>query len=389
MAYNAQELNGLYGYQAIFKRYTTAHRLALTNIATGVIVFDIDLGKYFKWNGTDWEEYIVNTGSSDINLKANITYVDQTYGNDTTAESKNSSKPFETLTAAKNSITEGLIVVKPGEYTDFNLLKDNVSWYFMPGAIVNSPSNSDVAMFTTSNGESNVNTANVYGYGVFKDILGGRSMILDVNNPLSDIYFECQSAEVGYGDADVTINITDGKANVFVRDYIKSNSYDAIDVLGGELNLSANLIIATGSDEGNAIEVTGGNVIIKCKKYIAKGNFDVFGSSSAIAFSAGNAIIEGDGLSNLSDGLFVYNNSVGSLVIKGKLESPSSAGIRFGDDAAGKNIILHGMILKTNGVNSIVSNNPQTVISYNSFTNQNKAASITIKGTLTSENWVI
>lgn len=90
-------------------------------------------------------------GISAVNIGSTI-YVDATYGDDATAEVDDLTKPFETLTAARNAATSGDVVfVHPGVFTYdntnatgnqyngnmdtlVNLWKDGVTYYFAEGS---------------------------------------------------------------------------------------------------------------------------------------------------------------------------------------------------------------------------------------------------------------
>jgi hypothetical protein len=90
-------------------------------------------------------------GITNVNIGSTI-YVDATYGDDATAEVDDLTKPFETLTAARNAATSGDVVfVHPGVFTYdntnatgnqyngnmntlVNLWKDGVTYYFAEGS---------------------------------------------------------------------------------------------------------------------------------------------------------------------------------------------------------------------------------------------------------------
>jgi hypothetical protein len=90
-------------------------------------------------------------GSTNVNV-ANTLFVDATYGDDATAEVDDLTKPFETLTAARNAANSGDVVfVHPGVFTYdntnatgnqyngnmdtlVNLWKDGVTYYFAEGS---------------------------------------------------------------------------------------------------------------------------------------------------------------------------------------------------------------------------------------------------------------
>src|SRR4051812_34274702 len=58
-------------------------------------------------------------------------------GNNSTAVRGQSSRPYLTITAAKNAATNGdTIAVYPGTYNENNLLKAGVNYQFMPGVTI-------------------------------------------------------------------------------------------------------------------------------------------------------------------------------------------------------------------------------------------------------------
>lgn len=68
----------------------------------------------------------------------NTLWVDQDFGNDGIAMRERMDRPYRTLTAAKNAAQSGdLVHVRPGTFTENNLMKAGVNWYFEQGAIIN------------------------------------------------------------------------------------------------------------------------------------------------------------------------------------------------------------------------------------------------------------
>ena len=103
----------------------------------------------YQGNDGLFHKAAVPGGGSGSLLNGNLIYVDAVNGNNGTGTPGDASKPFLTLSAAKSAATVGYtIVVLPGEYTDFDLLKDSVNWHFMNGAKVVSPNNSGGVIVT-------------------------------------------------------------------------------------------------------------------------------------------------------------------------------------------------------------------------------------------------
>lgn len=323
-------------------------------------------------------------------LTGNLLYVDAVNGNDGTGALGDFTKPYLTPLAAFTSATSGYtIIVRPGVYSlsisSNAMLKDGVNWYFMPGSIFIANAAADGTMFSDNLGAV---SCSVTGYGQFYDTLGGISKILEIASSGSNVYFECNSMTVGNGDIDHCIYQADGTLTVNVRGTLESKSYDAISIVGGTLNLTADKIIATGTAEGNAIEITGGNVNIKCREYVSEGDYDAFGSTSAIYWSGGNAYIEGNGVAELSDGLVVASNGTGVLTLRGKLTSTSKTAVVYLSAASGKTLINQATLISNTSFDSIDAPSAQTVVSYGSFANKAVDANITIQGILTIGSYV-
>lgn len=101
------------------------------------------------------------TGYKSVN---NTVFVDQAFGSDSTGLRERLDLPFQTITAAQTAALSGdTIHVFPGTYTDYNLGKYGVSFYFSLGAnITVSTGNRDLFLINDEN------DVNVYGYGRFQ-----------------------------------------------------------------------------------------------------------------------------------------------------------------------------------------------------------------------------
>ena len=126
-------------------------------------------------------------------------------GNDATAIKGKITNPYITLAGASAAAVAGdTIHVLPGVYSGSSLGKDQVNWWFYPGAAVintgGSPIFTDSGAFTTFG---------VFGYGYFKS----ERNVLFASNPSSQIYFEMyygsskSNVQTIYARAGATINL--------------------------------------------------------------------------------------------------------------------------------------------------------------------------------------
>lgn len=78
-----------------------------------------------------------NSSAFVADVSGNTLWVDAVYGSDQTGTRGREDKPFLTLTNAKAMAQAGdLIWVRPGTFTNNNLMKSNVNWHFDAGAVV-------------------------------------------------------------------------------------------------------------------------------------------------------------------------------------------------------------------------------------------------------------
>jgi hypothetical protein len=123
----------------------------------------------------------------------NLLWVDQVNGNDSLAVRGQKAVPFKTLTAAKIAAQSGdAIIVLPGTYNEYNLLKDGVNWHFFPGAIVDYYGSEGHAIFDTSaNGSNETVSAEIAGSGAFR--ARGGACIVNSWAPDSDLRIHARS----------------------------------------------------------------------------------------------------------------------------------------------------------------------------------------------------
>ena len=376
------------GYEAVASTKQLAFSPHVTEIKATGITGASNSGYVLTTNGSGIATFQAAGGGS--SLTGNLTYVDAVNGDDGTGTLGDFTKPYLTPLAAFTAATTGYtIVVRPGIYllgaSEGNMLKDSVNWYFMPGAIFVANAANSSSMFSDNSGAIN---CSVSGYGQFYDTLGGESKILEVSSAGSNIYFECQSITVGDGNIDHGIVQSSGSINAYVRGSITSKSYDAISITGGILNLAADSLIASGALEGNAIEVQGGEVNIKCTGYRSAGAYDAFGGTSAVAWVGGDVTIEGGGVADLSDGMFITQTISGTLNLRGRLKSTSKTAVVYDAGTSNKTFINQATLVSNTSFDSIDAPSAQTVISYGTFANKAVDANITINGILTIGSYV-
>lgn len=100
------------------------------------------------------------TAIEGVSNAGSVVFVDSVFGNDSTGSRQNASRPFATLTSAKNAALPGDIIrVGRGVYDEAGLHKSNVDWYFEPGAVVQYSGSGLAAIFTFTG------DAKILGYG--------------------------------------------------------------------------------------------------------------------------------------------------------------------------------------------------------------------------------
>ena len=117
----------------------------------------------------------------------NLVWVDQVNGNDSLAVRGQRGVPFKTLTAAKNAAQAGdTIMVLPGTYDENDLLRDQVNWYFFPGALVHYTDTQAGAIFDTG---SSAVTSCIAGLGEFQS---DNTEVVVFSSPGSDVRIEAR-----------------------------------------------------------------------------------------------------------------------------------------------------------------------------------------------------
>lgn len=276
--------------------------------------------------------------SSDVAI-GNLVWVDQINGNDTLAVRGRMTIPFQSLGAAKDAAQSGdTITVMPGNYSEKNLLKNGVSWFFLPGAVVNYAGGAAGAIFDTSAayGSNGVVNCFIAGYGVFilTTANAGTSNVLYCDNG-SSISIQARSLQ----STNATIKVTAGACQVQVIEDVICPASDAVSVSGGTLTVYARDIITSG---GCCLRVPSGS-----------GTVDIFGRKlssstdhgvSIESTSSGTATIRAyEILASSSNKYAVYCNNTGGEVLtiigarlKTSWSGTGSYAVKFGTASSDK-----------------------------------------------------
>ena len=172
------------------------------------------------------------TGPSEVNI--NLTaFVDQIYGNDATAVFNDMTRPWQTITAAKNFInvnvpipaapqTRAVIYVQPGLYAESDLAIDRVQYFFTEGSIVTG----DGTLYIFADTVAAPTSIQVLGFGKFiiPGVLGG---VINFTNTASTLLFE--ALEVSSVDTTDNLIVFNGTGTLDV-DTISSTSSTAITI---------------------------------------------------------------------------------------------------------------------------------------------------------------
>lgn len=273
---------------------------------------------------------------------ASTIWVDAVNGSDATGERGKMAKPVLTLSYAKSLAQAGdLIVVRPGTYNENDLAKNNVNWFFQPGAKVyyTTGGDSTVAVFNIATNE----TCNVYGDGEFYNMHASSNSryVLYVRNGSKCVFQGklIQSARSAiYVDASTT-----GYANILLHDSLRSDDLAgsgscAARLVSGECTLTvgreiysngsqfqAGLEFGTGSNSAGV-----GTQVVHCPKIHGKYNAIHFANTdrshvvteTCIA-TDGPAVKVDGGAANIIQNTSVLRTDIGSyptvVMTKGRL----------------------------------------------------------------------
>lgn len=164
-------------------------------------------------------------------LTGRLIWVDQLNGNDSVAVVGHINVPFQTLGAAKKAAKPSdTIVVLPGTYNEKNLLKHNVNWHFLNGAIVEYSGSDEGGIFDTSAaayGTGGAVTSRITGHGIFRmhNASGGHVVHCATGNSSLVIH-----AQQMFSDAGPVIKGTTsgGSLDVTISENVDANTGDAI-----------------------------------------------------------------------------------------------------------------------------------------------------------------
>jgi len=219
-------------------------------------------------------------------------WVDGTNGSDVSGERGKMAKPVLTLSRAKQLAQAGdLIIVRPGTYNENDLAKNNVTWYFQPGAKVyyTSGGDSTVAVFNIATNE----TCNVFGDGEFYNMHGSSNSryVLYVRTGSKCVFNGklIQSARSAiYVDAGST-----GYARIHLSEALKSDDLSgsgscAARLVTGECSLTVDGEIYSNGSQfqaglqfGNGTGTAGPGVqVVRCPKITGKYNAIHFNTST-------------------------------------------------------------------------------------------------------------
>lgn len=273
---------------------------------------------------------------------ASTIWVDSVSGSDATGERGKMAKPVLTLAKAKQLAQSGdLIIVRPGTYNENDLAKNNVSWYFQPGAKVyyTSGGDSTVAVFNIPTSE----VCNVFGDGEFYNMHGSSNSryVLYVRSGSKCVFQGklIQSARSAiYVDAGTT-----GYARIRLSDSLKSDDLAgsgscAARLVTGECELivdgeiySNGAQFQAGLQFGNGTDTPGPGVqVVRCPKITGKHNAIHFTNTArshvitqTCTATDGPAVKVDGGNANLIDGVSDLRTEINSypavLMTKGKL----------------------------------------------------------------------
>lgn len=225
-------------------------------------------------------------------------------GDDGTAVVGDMLKPFQTILAATHSANVGdTIIVYPGEYiTDAQIAKDNVNYYFAPGAVVSG---------STSLVKGTFENLNIRGHGIFKTNYNGAP----VGDLTANGYFECDSVEfaglqsTGYAGS---------------PHFHQNASADPRGILQLKGDYKYGLIdgARTGNSFNAAMRFGEGNIIANCNCFVSSSS-QMMGMEIATTTNT-DVIFNGDVFAN--NGRAVYTNDrAAHVTLTGKFQTGDQA----------------------------------------------------------------
>ena len=246
--------------------------------------------------------HALNGGGGGTNFTQSL-FVTPT-GNDSTATVGDMSKPFATILAATASANSGdTIIVYPGEYiTGAQIAKDNVNYYFYPGAIVSG---------SISLVEGIFENLNIRGHGIFKTNYNGAP----VGNIIANGYFECDRVEFAG---------LQGSGYAGSPHFAQNSSADPYGILQLKGDYKYGLIngARTGNSFNAAMRFGDGNIIANCNAFVSSSS-QMNGIDIATSTTT-DVIFNGDVYA--SNGRAVYTNDRASHVtLTGRFQTGDEA----------------------------------------------------------------
>lgn len=258
--------------------------------------------------------------------------------------------------------SRAVIRVLPGTYrvrtNTVNLLKQNLTWYFEPGAKLEFGSAADVDLHVPFNDFSGAVTSSVLGYAEFTTTNGGGYAPLYLQDASSRVVFHCRSLQAG-SSVQPAVQVEAGSLDFVATDYVRSETGNAFlcggtnavlkitaeNVYSGGPLIAANSVsvlghsiwrinyaetVASATTETRALTL-GTNVVMDIKTIVLGRNGDCITSQFATN--------EVGGIPGVLQNAVIYGlpQSTNGVINK----APGSSGW-FGTTLTLKNCILHG-----------------------------------------------
>ena len=334
----------------------------LTIPEAGAVEYD---GTYLYLTPNSGLRNIIGSVASNM---GNIIFVSP-LGSDSTGLKYNITAPYKTITAALTAATTGdTIYVMAGTYTDTNLWKDGVNYYFQNGSIL-SPT-SAITIFNI-NGTGQTNDWAIDGFLTVNTAQNASVFSFNQINTTSrfDIKFKSILATNITGTKNLIQLSSSGSsiATYSIQGDIKvtsalNNNYAALNINGSSANIYY-LGNITMTSTSTAILVNNDN---NGNKYF-NGNFSSQGAPTTISLAPGGAITTVNGS--------IYNSSVASGVYA-IISSSNYTNININASIIGNVSLVGAGVQSLDGIVQGVSNNaPATIVLNGGFNNLNLSTS--------------
>ena len=295
----------------------------------------------------------------------NLLWVDQVNGVDALATRGRMTIPFKTLSAAKNAAQSGdTIMVLPGTYDEDDLLKDDVNWFFFPGAIIDSTSGSPV--FDT---DASSITSIIGGHGEFY----ADGIVVNFAGSDAEITLEALRME-SRNEQCIRCTSASGRIHVKVFDSIKAPSGVAIECNG---SATEQIFEADSIDAGGySIYGLAGGAYVKARTILC--------DSVPIKIEGGSAfVVEAFEIIPASDNSGVYHNTTAALLtVRGAriVSTGSASAVYIADAASNKVRLSECLLIADSGIPAIDAANAATQVHVLGGTagNRDKGSNITV-----------